>query len=375
MPATRASKPARAVWRAAASPGGLIGLLALLTCLAATVFLVLRVLPGQEAPAMRAVLVVFTAVLGALVLTIAYLLYGYFTLAYVVERQALTVRWGWSRYVIPLTAVEYVGPATQVLSGRAGASVPWPGYYLESYPLPEGGSVRTFATQPLHRQVVVGTAETLYVLSPERPVRFIDEVIRLRERAGSLPDALPPAEAPPARPRRTAARPDGRGETALPLDATQPLPTVRRAAPAAPRTRTAAPAPVQPAVSMGDTSGRLAMPGGRLSAPPGMLRDGVARALLALAGLIDLGLVSYIIWKLPFLPDRIPLHFNALGQVDRIGQPREIFVLPLIALGVLAVNALLAWSIQRYDGFAARLLLAGPVMTGLVAWVAAVNLL
>ena len=374
MPATRASAAARATWRAAASPGGLIGLLALLTCLAATVFLVLRVLPGQEAPAMRAVLIVFAAVLGALVLTIAYLLYGYFTLAYIVERQALTVRWGRSRYVIPLTAVEYVGPATQVLSGRAGAPVPWPGYYLESYPLPEGGSVRTFATQPLHRQVVIGTADTLYVLSPERPVRFIDEVIRLRERAGGLPDALPPVEAPPARPRRTAVRPASRGETALPLDATQPLPTVRRATPATRRTRAAAP-PVQPAVSMGDTSGRLAMPGARLSAPPGMLRDGVARALLVLAGLIDLGLLGYIIWKLPFLPDRIPLHFNALGQVDRIGQPREIFVLPLIALGVLAVNALLAWSIQRYDGFAARLLLAGPVMTGLVAWVAAVNLL
>lgn len=368
----------RAIWRAAASPGGLIGLLAFLACLAATIFLAVRVLPAQDTPGMWGVLVVFIAVLGALALTVAYLLYGYFTLTYLMEPRALTIVWGASRYVIPLAAVEYVGPATQILGGRTGASVPWPGYYLESYPMPEGMSVRTFATQPLHRQVAVCTAHTIYALSPERPVRFMEELVRLREQRSA--GMAQPSATPSARARRAPAvlPAEEGGGTALPINATQPLPAVTRGAVPARRARGAGSMPATPLVppaSMGDTSGRLAMPGSRLSAPPGVLRDGVARALLVLAGAINLALLGFIIWKLPFLPERIPLHFNALGQVDRIGQPREIFVLPAITLGVMLVNALLAVSIQRYDAFAARLLLAGPIVAGLVAWVAVANLL
>jgi hypothetical protein len=218
----------------------------------------------------------------------------------------------------------------------------------------EGIGVRTFATQPVHRQVAVCTADVVYALSPERPVRFMEELVRLRERVTQ------PAEAAERRPRVSApvAPPEVTGQ--LPVVGERPRPT-RGPRPARPGQPPAAAGPVTAA--------------GRLSAPLGALGDATGRSLLGAAALINLAMLGYIFWKLPAQPDRIPLHFNALGQVDRIGQPREILMLWGIALGVVVVNALLALSIQRYDAFAARLLLAGPIVTGLVAWVAVVNLL
>jgi hypothetical protein len=186
--ATSRSAAQRAVWRAAASPGGLIGLLALFACLATAGTLIARLLQGQDTSGVQAVLAVFAVVIAALAAMLAYLLYGYFTLAYVLDRQTLTIRWGFSHAIIPLSRIEYVGPATQLLEGqRPGATVPWPGYYLETYPSPDGIGVRTFATQPLHRQVMVCTADAFYALSPERPIRFMEELVRLRERVASAP--------------------------------------------------------------------------------------------------------------------------------------------------------------------------------------------
>ena len=59
-----------------------------------------------------------------------------------------------------------------------------------------------------------------------------------------------------------------------------------------------------------------------------------------MSALINLAMVGYIFWKLPVQPDRIPLHFNTLGQVDRIGQPREILLLPAMMLVVVVINGL-----------------------------------
>jgi hypothetical protein len=317
--------------------------------LALTVFLIYRVLPGQDAPGMRAVLIVAAVVGAALAVSLAYLLYAYFTLVYLLDRQQLTIRWGWLRLGVPLGEVEFVGPAQHVLEGqRAGPSVPWPGYYLESFPLSDGVHVRTFATQPLHRQVAVCTSTAIYLISPDRPVRFMEELVRLRERVQQPASAL------------AAVVPE-----VAPAGATHQLPVVPPA-PARPRASRRRAAPPD----QGQTDGA-----GRLSAPLGVLGDRAGRVLLGLAALINLAMVGYIFWKLPVQPDRIPLHFNTLGQVDRIGQPREILLLPAMMLGVVVINSLLALSVQRYDSFAARLLLGGPILTGLVAWVAVVNLL
>lgn len=364
-PASRpAARTGRSTWRTAASPGGLIGLLGLFICTAVSLFILWRVLPNQDSPGLQAVLVVAVAVTGALGVILAYLLYGYFTMGYGLDRQALTVRWGRSRYTIPLAAIEYVGPATQVLEGqRPGTTLPWPGYYLEVYPVFDGMTVRTFATQPLHRQVMICTTDTLYALSPERPIRFMEELVRFRERvasgAGTADDGAGAATAASGGRPRSAPMPM--------IDSTQQLPVVSREV-IAQRT-TVRPTANSTPVEASPAAGR------RLSAPPDLLADRAIQLLLGLALVVVMSMVVFIFIKLPSLPDRIPLHFNSLRQVDRIGQPGEILWLPGLTIVVIIANTLLALSVQRYDTFAARMLLIGPLVTGLVAWVAVYNLL
>lgn len=392
MTATRPSPTAstRAVWRASASPGGLIGLLALFVCLSIAAFLLWRVLPDQDSPGLQAVLVVFIAVLVAGGVILTYLLYGYFTMSYLLDRQQLIIRWGRSRYSIPLSSIEYVGQASQILEGqRPGTNLPWPGYYLEAYPAFNGVSVRTFATHPLHRQVMICTPEAFYALSPDRPIRFMEELVRLRERVST-----PPPEA----------RASNEGAPRAPTFAsghTQQLPSINQflepTATSRLGRRIPAPAsepPATPTAAAGARAAARPMSAGRAgralpaanapaptspdrrpSAPPALWHDRGARILFGGALLLVVGMVIFIFVKLPTLPDRIPLHFNALGQVDRIGQPGEILWLPGIVVSVILANALLALSVQRYDAIAARLLLAGPIVTGLIAWVAVVHLL
>jgi hypothetical protein len=331
----------------------LIGLLGCFGCLAIALYLVWGVVPGQESPGLQAVLAVCAAVAAALAGILAYLLYGYFTMSYALERQTLTVRWGRSRSIIPLEAIDYVGPAAQVLEGqRPGTSLPWPGYYLEVYPVFDDYTVRTFATQPLHRQVMVCAGPTLYALSPERPIRFMEELVRLRERIGQGS-----AEAEPAGPMARA----GAIATTV-ADSTQQLPIVT---PSRSRRRS----------TNGSGAAGPATAARRPSAPPALFNDQLARQMLLGGLLLTISMVVFIFIKLPGLPDSIPLHFNALGQVDRIGRPGEILWLPGLTLLVAISNLVLALSIQRYDVFAARLLLAGPLLTGLVAWVAVINLI
>jgi uncharacterized membrane protein len=82
----------------------------------------------------------------------------------------------------------------------------------------------------------------------------------------------------------------------------------------------------------------------------------------------------FILLRYESVPQTLPLHYNTLGQPDRIGSPREIFLLPLIAGVVAAANIALAWSVVRFDRFAARLLLSGTCLVQVVTWVALLKL-
>jgi uncharacterized membrane protein len=76
------------------------------------------------------------------------------------------------------------------------------------------------------------------------------------------------------------------------------------------------------------------------------------------------------------LPDLLPLHFDANGNPDRIGERREVFVLPAIGLVVNLINiaAGLVARIRFRMIFAAYLLWAGALLVQLLLWVALWNI-
>lgn len=53
-----------------------------------------------------------------------------------------------------------------------------------------------------------------------------------------------------------------------------------------------------------------------------------------IGGVIFLCSIVYIIVIWGSLPDRVPMHFNVAGEVDRIGSKYEMIILPLIGIGL-----------------------------------------
>jgi hypothetical protein len=105
-----------------------------------------------------------------------------------------------------------------------------------------------------------------------------------------------------------------------------------------------------------------------------LLDDRLSINLLLVGGALVAAMLWFILLRYNSVPQTLPLHYNATGQPDRIGTPREIFVLPLITALVAVANIALAWSVIRFDRFAARLLLSSTCLVQAVAWVALLKL-
>lgn len=98
--------------------------------------------------------------------------------------------------------------------------------------------------------------------------------------------------------------------------------------------------------------------------------DGVALGLLALGGLTAAALFGRFCWRYPLLPARLALHFDAQGQVDRIGQQSELLALPIIGLIVLIVNLFLGFLIYRRERVGAYLVWGSVAAVHVLLWLA-----
>ena len=84
---------------------------------------------------------------------------------------------------------------------------------------------------------------------------------------------------------------------------------------------------------------------------------------LVLTGLLaNAALFGVLCWGYVSLPPRVPLHFDALGQVDRMAPRTELFRLPLVGLLALLANGLLGGLLRGRQPLASYLLLGGAVV-------------
>jgi hypothetical protein len=98
--------------------------------------------------------------------------------------------------------------------------------------------------------------------------------------------------------------------------------------------------------------------------------DQTARLLLGAALLVNLGLFGYLCARFPSLDIQLPLHFNSLGQVDRIGTKAELFSLPIIGLIILGVNLPLGFLLYRRERAASYLLWGAAAAAQTLFWLA-----
>ena len=101
--------------------------------------------------------------------------------------------------------------------------------------------------------------------------------------------------------------------------------------------------------------------------------DRLVHVLLAMGLLLNLALFAYIGWRYRALPESLPLHFDILGQPDRLGVRSEIFKLPAIGLLLLVLNSLFGLAIYRWEKLGAYLLLGVTIIAQVLFWLAALN--
>jgi hypothetical protein len=334
-------------WRPAPSGGSLVGILALLLCASALAGLLFRAIPDARGntPALVAFWVlaaVLVAAIGALVV----LVWGYLTLSYALDERgdgALVLRWAWRRVTIPLDEIEYLGGARQLLADAEPPRLwPWPGYYLSTVRDEALGRIQLFATLPPRRQLLVCSARGSFGFSPDRPSDFLANFHTFYGARHHDADDVIAA----------------------------PLPSTRLAHAAAPELEDEEDQP--PARVVAD---QQAFREQTAAQPIALFADWSAVMLMLLGGALLAAMLWFILWRWDMVPEALPLHYNTLGQPDRIGAAREIFLLPLIAGVVAAANIALAWSVIRFDRFAARLLLSGTCLVQAVTWVALLKLI
>ncbi len=102
--------------------------------------------------------------------------------------------------------------------------------------------------------------------------------------------------------------------------------------------------------------------------------DSTAWTLLGAAAVINLGLFGYLAASFPGLDFQLPLHFNRLGQADRIGTKMELFALPIIGLIILAANISLGLILYRRERAGSYLLWGAAAAVQALFWLAAVSI-
>jgi hypothetical protein len=101
-----------------------------------------------------------------------------------------------------------------------------------------------------------------------------------------------------------------------------------------------------------------------------LILDSLAWRLLGTAAFFCFSLVGYISLNYPELPALLPIHFDSLGQVDRIADKRVLFTLPLVGAIVWGVNLILGSLFYHQEKVAAYLLWGSTIVVQLCLWAA-----
>jgi hypothetical protein len=102
--------------------------------------------------------------------------------------------------------------------------------------------------------------------------------------------------------------------------------------------------------------------------------DHIAWVLVGSAVIINIGLFGYLCARFPSLDLQLPLHFNTLGMVDRIGTKIELFTLPIIGLIVLSGNLVLGIGLYLRERAGSYLLWGAAAAVQALFWLAAFSL-
>lgn len=313
----------RGIWRPAAGYGRLIGHLFIAGL--ALIALLSLLLTIQDDGRARVVWLLLMAGAIAVAVRVWSMIRGLTSIRYILGEDQLTIEHRRTLRRIPYDDILEITYHLRDRVDLPQREPYWPGYRVSTIRTREG-TWHSWATVPPSRRVRIATPAAVFAISPERPVLFIQELER--RRSGGLLVQQSGVTGP-----------------------------VEADVPAAPRSRRRSGAMSSINESVGLYRNLL-------------LTDRVASTLVAVGVIIPVLLLAYTFNEVDFLPERIPLRWNADGDVVRSGGRAAIWTLPLLAISVLVINAALATLVIRFDRVAARLLVAITPMVQIAAAIA-----
>jgi hypothetical protein len=285
------------------SRGGTIGL-ALLGAVLALALVLLAVARASGSGPRAAVALLAVVALVPVALALGYRVWALYRLRYGLSRDSVVIDWLGGRQVVPMASI------THLLTGRPYraplSGVQWPGFQvgrtvvaLGDEPEAEEREALVYATVPPDGQLVVVTPALAYAISPADRAAFVEE-FKVRRRLGSVQHV----EQETVRPRWA-----------------------------------------------------------RLSA----WGDGPLLQLLAVTVAANAVAFAWLLWRYPSLPAELALQFrfDAATQAPVPGPVRPLaaaWSLPLIGLGALALNTILAAAVHPRARLAALMLVAGALL-------------
>ncbi|RME69668.1 MAG: DUF1648 domain-containing protein [Chloroflexi bacterium] len=105
-----------------------------------------------------------------------------------------------------------------------------------------------------------------------------------------------------------------------------------------------------------------------------LLADPLMWGLVSAGLVVFLALSGYVALQYARLPAALPIHFNALGQADRIADKETLFTLLKILGGLLGGNFVLGSLVYYREKTAAYLLWTAGIIVGCLLWVAVVTI-
>jgi hypothetical protein len=173
-------------WKPTSSPGGLIGLaiIAAILALDGACLVFLRRIPIS----FWSFALALGIALSLLVLVmLVYRVYGFYTLTYELDRDALTITWGATRQIVPLATIQQVKSGAEFEAMPARGWLLWPGYQVGMGQLHGLGATQFYATVPLDRQMILLTSGQALALSPADINGFLTD-LKAHCKLGPSPD-------------------------------------------------------------------------------------------------------------------------------------------------------------------------------------------
>ena len=128
----------------------------------------------------------------------AYWTYALLTLSYELSEEALTIRWGFLRQIVPLASIQRFVPGREARLPQV-RGVNWRGCHVGRGTVESVGETLFYSTHRSPWDVIyIGTPGITYAISPENHVRFVMELQHLLRETSAEGAAVSPRAAYPA---------------------------------------------------------------------------------------------------------------------------------------------------------------------------------